>query len=367
MGKQLKIANIHYDIPSVILNNKKFNITTYNNINDVKDDFNIIKFDVILISLNDSVLTENIFTDLNNLNNTHIYLITNNNINTNKEIFNYYSDIFNYENYNELFNKLLILHKIKNAPLQKIEPITYTYDINPNFIKRTFDIFMSLIAIILLSPVFIITMIVIYIEDRKNIFYNSKRVFSKFRIYDLYKFRTMITNADSKLFNMSDLNEYDVCIVENNTSYQSEEITLYADKMQQILESEYLKYENSKPIFHKLKSDPRITKIGEKLRSSSIDELPQLFNILKGHMSIVGNRPLPIYEAVRLTTDDKIARFLTPAGLTGLWQVKKQNNKIITQQERIELDNYYAKHQSFWLDITLIFKTFKVLIFAKNN
>jgi lipopolysaccharide/colanic/teichoic acid biosynthesis glycosyltransferase len=366
MKKQLKIANIHYKTPNIILNNNNFNIIMYNHIDDAIEDLKNIKFDVILLYSENIVLNENILTSLNNLNNTHLYLITNDIIKDEK-IFIYYSDIFNYKNYNELFNKLLILHKIKNAPLQKIKPITYTYNINPNFIKRSFDIIISLIVIILLSPIFIITMIIIYFEDKSNIFYNSKRVFSKFRIYYLYKFRTMITNADSKLFNMSDLNEYDSCVIENDISYQNNEITLYADRMQKILESEYLKYENSKPIFHKLKSDPRVTKIGEKLRSTSIDELPQLFNILKGHMSIVGNRPLPIYEAIKLTTDDKIARFLAPAGLTGLWQIKKQNNKIITQHERIELDNYYAQHRTFLMDLLIIFKTFKVLLHTKNN
>jgi len=173
----------------------------------------------------------------------------------------------------------------------------------------------------------------------------------------------MFVNADKKLNNVSELNEYkqeniiDICDVTNSV--------LYTDTILEISEKKYLSDKKNKPIFYKVKNDPRITKFGRFLRTSSIDELPQLFNVLKGNMSIVGNRPLPEYEAVKLTTDDKIARFLVPSGLTGLWQTEKYNGDI-DQQKRIELDNYYAKHNTFLGDLTIILKTFKVLIKATN-
>ncbi len=100
---------------------------------------------------------------------------------------------------------------------------------------------------------------------------------------------------------------------------------------------------------------------------SSIDELPQLINILKGDMSLVGNRPLPLYEAEQLTTDEAALRFLAPAGLTGLWQVTKRGlGGELSAKERIELDNRYAKEYSFLYDIKLILKTFPALLKHEN-
>ncbi|MDC0231548.1 sugar transferase, partial [Aureispira] len=114
------------------------------------------------------------------------------------------------------------------------------------------------------------------------------------------------------------------------------------------------------------KNDPRVTKIGRFLRNSSIDELPQLINILKGDMSIVGNRPLPLYEAEVLTTDESSQRFSAPAGLTGLWQVRKRGKDNMSDDERKSLDNEYAQSYSFWMDIKLIFQTLGVFIQKEN-
>ena len=140
-------------------------------------------------------------------------------------------------------------------------------------------------------------------------------------------------------------------------------------------------YENSQEIFNnftkeqkeefyknfKLENDPRVTKIGDFLRRTSIDELPQLFNILKGDMSIVGNRPLPLYEAELLTSDEHIDRFMGPAGLTGLWQVEKRGEAgKLSAEERKQLDIKYAKTFSFWLDIKIILKTVTAFIQKEN-
>ena len=112
-----------------------------------------------------------------------------------------------------------------------------------------------------------------------------------------------------------------------------------------------------------MENDPRITKVGRFIRKYSIDELPQLINILKGDMSIVGNRPLPLYEAELLTSDEHIDRFMGPAGLTGLWQVEKRGEAgKLSAEERKQLDIKYAKTFSFWLDIKIILKTVTAFI-----
>jgi lipopolysaccharide/colanic/teichoic acid biosynthesis glycosyltransferase len=101
--------------------------------------------------------------------------------------------------------------------------------------------------------------------------------------------------------------------------------------------------------------------LGNFLRNSSLDELPQLFNILRGDMSVVGNRPLPVYEAEMLTSNEWSMRFLGPAGLTGLWQISKRGKEDMSERERKKLDNFYAQKYSFWLDVKIIIGTVPAL------
>ena len=128
------------------------------------------------------------------------------------------------------------------------------------------------------------------------------------------------------------------------------------------------KAEKSKPHFIKIADDPRVTRVGKIIRNTSIDELPQLINVIKGDMSIVGNRPLPVYEAEKLTFDPMAKRFLAPAGLTGLWQVEKRGRKgVMSDEERKNLDNRYAElfldnKYSFFYDMKLIMRTIPVII-----
>ena len=120
--------------------------------------------------------------------------------------------------------------------------------------------------------------------------------------------------------------------------------------------------------FIKIQDDPRITKIGKFIRNTSIDELPQLINVIKGDMSIVGNRPLPVYEAEMLTEDLRSKRFLAPAGITGLWQVElRGKGGLMSEDERVSLDNCYADRfienkYSIWYDLKLILRTIPALL-----
>ena len=109
-----------------------------------------------------------------------------------------------------------------------------------------------------------------------------------------------------------------------------------------------------------------MTKVGRFIRKTSIDELPQLFNVLRGDMSIVGNRPLPLYEAENLTSEDMAYRFMAPAGMTGLWQVTRRGEGQMLGEERIQLDVVYAKEHSFWNDVKIVLKTPFVLIQKEN-
>ena len=134
-------------------------------------------------------------------------------------------------------------------------------------------------------------------------------------------------------------------------------------------EQDYLKNKSTERAntFFKMENDPRITRVGQFIRKYSIDELPQLFNILKGDMSVVGNRPLPIYEAEQLTSDSYIERFMAPSGLTGLWQVEKRGSSgKLSPEERKQLDIKYARTFSFALDMKIILRTFTAFIQEEN-
>lgn len=237
--------------------------------------------------------------------------------------------------------------------------------------KRVMDILASGLAILLLSPLFLIVAILLKIESPKApVFFISKRVGAGYKIFGLIKFRSMIPGADAKIQSISHLNMYDT------PKEEEEKVSLCAACIQQnkacdgtqlfvdgdtICENLYLERKHSQAAFMKFKNDPRITKLGSFLRNTSIDELPQLINILTGDMCLVGNRPLPLYEAEKLTTDLYSKRFLGPAGLTGLWQVTKRGKADISEMERIQLDNEYAENFGFWMDMKIILKTFPAL------
>src|SRR6185437_6487479 len=198
--------------------------------------------------------------------------------------------------------------------------------------KRLIDIFISGTMLLLLSPIMLAIVIAIKLSSKGPIIYKSKRVGTGYKVFNFYKFRSMRTDADKLLVELSTQNQY---AIEN---------------------------EGTKVAFVKIKDDPRVTKLGNFLRNSSLDELPQLFNILLGNMSLVGNRPLPVYEAEMLTSNEWSMRFLGPAGLTGLWQITKRGKSDMSELERKKLDNYYATNYSLWLDLKILVRTVPAML-----
>ena len=190
-------------------------------------------------------------------------------------------------------------------------------------VNRAIDVVGSLVALILLSPVFLIIAIAIKLESRGSVFFKHTRVGKNGKIIKIYKFRTMVENAEE--------------LIKKFTPEQMEE------------------YKNN----YKLTNDPRITKVGKILRKTSLDELPQLLNILKGELTLIGPRPV-IQEELEKYGEDK-AKFLsvTP-GLTGYWAA---NGRSCTSYgERMKMELYYVDNMSFKLDMQIFFKTFGAVI-----
>jgi lipopolysaccharide/colanic/teichoic acid biosynthesis glycosyltransferase len=246
------------------------------------------------------------------------------------KVNDYYTYPFPLEDFFERLNFLIKFKLIKPKLLELSKQMDVEYQVP--LMKRAFDVVASGMGLLVLSPLLLLTALCVRLESPGPIIYKSKRVGAGYKIFDFYKFRSMRNDADKMIDAISDLNQYG------------------GDDTQ------------SKSAFVKFKNDPRVTKVGKFLRKTSIDELPQLLNVFMGDMSLVGNRPLPLYEAEQLTTNEWSTRFLGPAGLTGLWQISKRGQKEMSDQERKELDNYYAANYSVFLDLKIILKTIPALI-----
>jgi lipopolysaccharide/colanic/teichoic acid biosynthesis glycosyltransferase len=178
----------------------------------------------------------------------------------------------------------------------------------------------------------------------------------------------MLVDADKNIGALMNKNQYassDKGEVDNEINKEVISDVLLVGEGKMIFEQDFLEKKGKKQeaSFFKVSNDPRITKVGRFIRNTSLDELLQLFNILKGDMSVVGNRPLPIYEAEVLTTDKWINRFLAPAGLTGLWQVtKRARSSEMSPKERKQLDLDYSDHYSFFSDLRIILQTIPALL-----
>lgn len=276
---------------------------------------------------------------------------------------------------NNIHSRILFLNKFKSEYVPK--PMSLQdEDMTPYKTpvpKRIFDITCAMIALLVLSPIMLLTVIAIMLESRGKVYYIAKRVGSNYKIFDFYKFRSMYPDADARIKDVAHLNQY----ISESVEVACNECAKLPDGQvcspivyydgEEICERLANKRRSAKKAFLKIKDDPRITKVGKFIRMTSIDELPQLFNIIKGDMSIVGNRPLPLNEAEALTKKKWSRRFRAAAGLTGLWQVEKRGKKgSMSEEERFALDNYYAEHNSFWIDIKLIIRTFAVFIQKEN-
>lgn len=221
---------------------------------------------------------------------------------------------------------------IDNVRVIKKEKTKTNKKIMYNFIKRTIDVIGALIGIIILIP----STIIIYLarkilkEDKGPLFYEQLRYGKNGKVFRLYKFRSMCIGADKKL------KEY----LENNEEARKE-------------------FEKT----HKLQNDPRITKIGNFLRKTSLDELPQMINILRGDMSFVGPRPV-VEKEVEDYGKNKEKFLSVKPGLTGYWQVNGRSNT--TYEEKMKMELYYVDNCSLWLDIKIFFKTF-ITVFKKEG
>jgi len=194
------------------------------------------------------------------------------------------------------------------------------------FFKRIFDFFASGLALVILSPVFLLIALLIYHDDHGPVFYSQLRIGRDNKPFKMYKFRSMVTNADEILKELTALNE-----VEG-------------------------------PMF-KIKKDPRVTKIGKFIRKTSLDELPQLFNVFVGHMSLVGPRPPLENEVAKYSEYDKQRLWVIP-GCTGLWQVTERNN--VGFHQMVELDLEYIEKSNCIYDLYLILKTVEIMIFPNG-
>ncbi len=211
---------------------------------------------------------------------------------------------------------------IDNALCSKISaPVFVGIDF---WLKRCFDLVSSSILIFLLLPIYLLIAILIKIDSPGNIFFCQKRIGLNGKEFKIWKFRTMVTDAD---------------------------------KMQAKLESHN---EIKDGVLFKLKEDPRVTRIGKFLRRYSLDELPQLFNVVVGEMSLVGPRPLPVRDVERFQQHHFIRQEVLP-GITGLWQVSGRSN-IETFEDAVKLDIRYIENWSFWLDLQILFQTVSVVL-----
>ncbi len=200
-----------------------------------------------------------------------------------------------------------------------------------HWVKRIFGTLVASTVLLVLSPLMLLIAGIIKLESRGPIIYKSKRAGTAYKVFEFYKFRSMCDGADKQLNQLIHLNQYD----DQGDDTGS---------------------------FVKLQNDPRVTRFGKFLRRTSLDELPQLFNIVKGEMSIVGNRPLPLYEAATLTCEKSAERFMAPAGLTGLWQIIKRGKADMSVEERVELDIQYAQKHSLAMDFWIVLRTLPAMI-----
>ena len=257
-------------------------------------------------------------------------------------------------------------------------------------IKIVFDKVVASIALLAVSPILLIAAMAIRIESKGKVYYTSKRMGHGLEAFEFYKLRSMRVGAEAEHEKLSqEKNQYMTADKFAEIDFDKEcprckertdgtpcSVLLECDQDRKICDYNYAKQKeeifNKNATFVKISNDPRVTRVGKFIRNTSIDELPQLINVIIGDMSIVGNRPLPLKEAHQLTKGLIAKRFHAPAGITGLWQVElRGKGGQMSETERKKLDNDYADHfsgnkYSFRYDLKLIFRTAKAL-FQKDS
>lgn len=197
--------------------------------------------------------------------------------------------------------------------------------------KRVIDIFGAGLGIFLFSPLMLGIAVLIRLDSAGPVFFRQQRLGHGGKPFKVCKFRTMEVNAEQRLKELEQLNE------------------------------------SEGGVLFKMKSDPRVTRIGKILRSTSLDELPQLFNVLQGHMSLVGPRPLQLRDCAlgsRAYGDTFAKRLTVMPGVTGLWQVSGRSE--IAFKDMLDLDIHYVEHWSLWLDLRIIWRTIQVVVTSKG-
>ncbi|MBA4410114.1 MAG: sugar transferase [Bacteroidota bacterium] len=239
-----------------------------------------------------------------------------------------------------MISRILILKKIKplthNDSISQFTPQFY----HTPFFKRTFDLLFALLGLLLISPLLLLIGIAIKIESRGKVHSISKRVGTGYWVFDLYNLRSRYSNPDKRFQELSHLNQY---LKEAHPAYSEKDV----------------------------ENDPRLTKMGYIIHKTGIDKWLQLINVIKGDLSLVGNRPILLYEAEMLTVGDWNDRFQGPAGLTGLWKIKSHRSyKSLSSEDRKRLDNKYAdiakRKYPFWKDLLIILRTIPAIVQKKN-
>ncbi len=280
-----------------------------------------------------------------------------------------------------LHNRISFLKQFKRETLRIREAGAKLPEFRIAWYKRAFDLTVAALLLLLLSPLLLLIALLVKLESRGPVLYISQRAGTGYQVFNFLKFRSMRTGADDELGHLIHLNRYEEneeapplpahekcveCLVAGSAC----QATLLLDGLQ-VCEREYLRSQQraaeGRSSFIKLDNDPRVTRLGNFLRRTGLDELPQLWNVLRGDMSLVGNRPLPLYEAEQLTTDLWAKRFLAPAGITGLWQIKRRDGKKVSEHERKQLDVAYADQASFANDLLILLKTVPALLFRRTD
>jgi exopolysaccharide biosynthesis polyprenyl glycosylphosphotransferase len=217
------------------------------------------------------------------------------------------------------------LSQISGIPLLNMEPVAQ--DEQQLFAKRLFDLTLTILAIPFLIPLFLLVAIAIKLDSPGPVFFRQPRVGLKKHIFQMYKFRSMFIDAEERFKEIEHLNEADG------------------------------------PIF-KMENDPRVTRVGRFIRRTSIDELPQLINVLKGEMSLVGPRPMSLRDVELFDRGIQRKRFSVQPGLTCLWQISGRSN--LPFEKWLAFDLEYIEHWTFWFDVKILIKTIPAVLFSKG-